>query len=119
MIKHVAFFVYPVSDIAKARQFYERTLGLKLVNNAEDHWLEYDIQGVTFAITDWLEGATPGSRGAMAALEVADVQHTLEFFKSQGVQVLKELFDTPACRICVIADPDGNGILIHQALVPH
>lgn len=115
MIKHVAFFVYPVKNIARSRQFYESTLGLKLESSFEDHWFEYDIQGFTLALTDWLEGIQPGQSGAGVGLEVADAEQTFAFLKSQGVTVIKPLFDTPACRMGVIADPDGNNIVIHQA----
>lgn len=30
MIKHIAFTLYPVTDMARARRFYEETLGLRL-----------------------------------------------------------------------------------------
>ena len=40
MIESVAFIVYPVKDIARAREFYEDTLGLKLTQNFQDDWLE-------------------------------------------------------------------------------
>lgn len=119
MIKHVAFFVYPVSDMAKARQFYEGVLGLKLAHNFEDHWLEYDIQGFTMAITDWMEDASYCANAGSVGLEVANAQQTFEFLKSQGVRIVKDLFDTPVCRMGVVADPDGNGIVIHQTLVEH
>lgn len=119
MIKHVAFFVYPVSDMARARQFYEGILGLKLEHNYEDHWLEYDIQGFTMALTDWMEDATYSANAGSVGLEVANAEQTFAFLKSQGVKVVKDLFDTPVCRMGIIADPDGNGIVIHQALVAH
>lgn len=116
-IKHVAFFVYPVRDIAVAREFYETVLGLKLESNFEDHWVEYNIQGVTFAITDWLEGTQPCSNGPSLALEVAHADSLFEFFELKRVQILKPLFDTSICRMGVVADPDGNSIIIHQAKV--
>jgi catechol 2,3-dioxygenase-like lactoylglutathione lyase family enzyme len=40
MIESVAFIVYPVKDIVRARKFYEDTLGLKLTQNFHDDWLE-------------------------------------------------------------------------------
>ena len=33
MLKSIAFFVYPVSDMARARKFYEEALGLKMGMN--------------------------------------------------------------------------------------
>lgn len=115
MIKHVAFFVYPVTDIERARQFYEGILGLKLTHDYEGHWLEYSIQDVTLAITDWMEDAKPCHTGPCLALEVAHADTNFQFMRDNGVKILKELFDTPVCRMGMIADPDGNGILIHQA----
>jgi predicted enzyme related to lactoylglutathione lyase len=116
-IQHVAFFVYPVRNMAAAREFYEGLLGLKLENDYEGHWLEFNIQGVTFAITDWLEGAQPCSNGPSLALEVAHADSLFEFFQRSRVTVLKPLFDTSICRMGVIADPDGNSIIIHQAKI--
>lgn len=115
MIRHVAFFVYPVTDMARARAFYEGVLGLKLAHDVEGHWLEYSIQDVTLAITDWLEGSQPCHTGPCMALEVAHAESTFQFMRDNGVTILKALFDTPVCRMGMIADPDGNGILIHQA----
>ena len=42
MITSIAFFVYPVRDIATSRRFYEDILGLKLATNFRDEWIEYD-----------------------------------------------------------------------------
>jgi predicted enzyme related to lactoylglutathione lyase len=117
-VKHVAFFVYPVTNIQRARQFYESTMGLKLEHEYNGHWLEYNIQDVTFAITDWLEGASPCHTGPALALEVAHAESLFHFLKDNNVPILKELFETPVCYMGMIADPDGNGIIIHQAKLP-
>jgi extradiol dioxygenase family protein len=41
MFKKVAFTYYPVADVARARKFYEETLGLKSgsAGNQGDNWL--------------------------------------------------------------------------------
>jgi catechol 2,3-dioxygenase-like lactoylglutathione lyase family enzyme len=47
-IKRVAFTIQPVADVARARAFYERTLGLEagLVGGQGDTWwIEYDLPG--------------------------------------------------------------------------
>lgn len=118
-VKHVAFFFYPVKDLARARQFYEGTLGLKLTGDPDSRWLEFDIQGVTFAITDVIENATPCHTGGAIALEVADLNMMVETMKARGVQILREPFPSPVCDMAVIADPDGNGIVLHQAKIAH
>jgi len=51
MITSIAFTVYPVTDMARSRSFYEKVLGLTVSHNFRDDWVEYDIGGSTFAIT--------------------------------------------------------------------
>jgi catechol 2,3-dioxygenase-like lactoylglutathione lyase family enzyme len=43
VIKSVAFIVCPIEDVARARKSYEDTLGLKLTQNFQNGWLEYDV----------------------------------------------------------------------------
>jgi extradiol dioxygenase family protein len=46
MFKKVAFTYYPVTDVARARKFYEETLGLKsgsAGNQGDNWWVEYDF----------------------------------------------------------------------------
>src|SRR5688572_25232136 len=70
MIQSIAFFVYPVADMTRARDFYERILGLKVETSFSDEWIEYDIGGTTFAITTMDESHKPAGKGAVIAFEV-------------------------------------------------
>lgn len=45
MIKCIAFTTYPVTDIARARKFYEQDLGLRIARVFQEAWSEYDIGG--------------------------------------------------------------------------
>ncbi|HTA28881.1 MAG TPA: VOC family protein [Candidatus Cybelea sp.] len=114
MITSIAFTVYPVSDVVKSRRFYEDILKLKVDHNFENRWVEYDIAGQTFAISSMMEGNTPGAQGAGIGFEVDDLDQTLADLKKANVKFLVEVFSTPVCRMAVIADPDGNGIVIHK-----
>ena len=114
MIHEIAFFFYPVSDMAAARAFYEGTLGLKLELNYDNLWVEYDVHGVTLAISTMLQGHEPGAKGAGAALEVKDFDAAIASLRGMGVKFLLEPMDTPVCRMAAMADPDRNGLIIHQ-----
>lgn len=114
-IKHVAFFVYPVRDIGTSREFYEGVLGLKLERDYERHWIEYNIQGTTLAITDWLKGSAPSSNGPCLALEVAHLESLFEFFHVNRVNILRPIFETPICYMGIVTDPDGNALILHQS----
>lgn len=115
MIKHIAFTMYPVKDLARARKFYEEDLGLTMTENFQDAWYEYDIAGGCFAITTLAEGVTPSSRaGGSIAFEVDDVDSAVETLRAKGIQVKVEPFSTPVCRLAVVVDPEGNAVTLHK-----
>jgi catechol 2,3-dioxygenase-like lactoylglutathione lyase family enzyme len=51
MITSIAFIVYPVSNMERARAFYEHVLGLHVSHNYRDVWVEYNLGESTFAIS--------------------------------------------------------------------
>lgn len=114
MITEIAFYVYPVSDMARARRFYEEVLILKLESNVGDEWIEYSVGNGTFAITTMDLEHKPGVHGGVIAFEVLDLDPTLNRFKELGVPFVREVFATPVCRMAIVADPDGNHIFIHK-----
>ena len=44
MVNSIAFTLYPVTDMARARRFYEDRLGLRMTRREarEFEWVEYD-----------------------------------------------------------------------------
>lgn len=114
MLKEIAFVLYPVTDMPKARAFYSQTLGLKETANWQDQWIEYDIGPGTLAITAAMPGVQPGTGGPLAAFEVTDFDAVARFLEKQNVPWTSPPFDTPVCRGGMIKDPDGNTIMIHQ-----
>jgi len=114
MIKEIAFVAYPVSDMKQARQFYEQTLGLKPDSNFQDEWVEYAVGGGTFAVTTMDIQHPPGRRGAIIAFEVDDLDAARQSLQKQNVKPLSEVTTTPVCRSFVVADPDGNEIVLHK-----
>lgn len=114
MITSIAFTVYPVSNMDRARTFYEHVLGLHMDNHYRNEWVEYDLGDSTFAITTTDMGHTPGAKGAVVAFEVSDLDAFARKLKERAVSFVMEIFDTPVCRMAVIKDPDGNHITIHK-----
>ncbi|MCU0252917.1 MAG: VOC family protein [Acidobacteria bacterium] len=88
MIKHIAFSVYPVSDMARARAFYEGTLGLQVSDEYEGHWVEYKPGGMgVFAISDMPEvGRSDAQAGGTIAFEVDDVDAMTATVRAAGVR---------------------------------
>ena len=117
MIKKVAFTMYPVKDMTRAREFYENTLGLKFSSSAvEGKWVEYDLdEGGCLALTTLVEELSPSAnQGGSIALEVDDIEKTMEELKSKDVKVKMDIFNSPVCKMSVILDSEGNGLMLHQ-----
>ena len=114
-ITEIAFTGIPVTDLTRARAFYEGTLGLKpTMESAGGKWIEYDIGAGTLGIGSYGEGWQPSPQGTTVALEVDDVDAAIAHLKSSGVTIAMEPHDSPVCRYSMICDPDGNKIIIHK-----
>jgi len=113
-VKELAFVFHAVTDVPRARQFYEGLLGLKVGKQVEFGpglwWIEYDIAGQAVALSN----AIPGKPAAALALEVADLTAALATAKAAGVPIKSEVMEFPPCRMFVVTDPDGNDITLHQ-----
>lgn len=113
----IAFTTYPVTDIDRARGFYEGLLGLKPTMDSgaggEGHWVEYDIGPGTLGIGKHPD-FKPSGDGCMAGLEVDDFENAVSELKSAGVTFTMEPLETPVCHLAIVGDPDGNSVLIHK-----
>lgn len=109
---HVAFIMYPVTDMSRAVEFYEETLGLKKDGLASDVWVEFDVAGTTFGIGNFEQVGTPGT-GQSLALEVRDLDAFVARLRERGV-VVSDPYDLTICRISTVHDPDGNQVRLHE-----
>ena len=116
-VTEMAFTGYPVTDLPRARKFYEEVLGLvpSWVNGTDETaWVEYQIGSGILAISNVAKEWTPSANGPSVALEMDDFEQVIQDLKSHHVPILIEPFDTEVCHMAVIADPDGNGLIIHK-----
>ena len=113
-VKEVAFVFHPVTDIARARQFYEQLLGLKVGVQVElapgQWWIEFDVAGVALAISN----AVPGAPASSLTLEVANLDAALAAVRAAKLPLALDVMEFPPCRMFAIKDPDGNQIGLHQ-----
>lgn len=119
-IIEIAFTGYSVTDMKRAKAFYEGVLGLKKSrgfgqHEGEERWVEYDIGSGCLAVIsgggkDW----PPSTTGTAAALEVDDFDGYVKKLRDSGVKFVIEPSDSPMCRMMVVADPDGNRVVLHQ-----
>ncbi len=114
-IREIAFTGTPVTDIKRAREFYEGTLGfVPTMESAGGLWVEYEIGSGTFGIGCYGDAWVPSSQGTCIAFEVDDLAKDVLRFKALGVPIAMDVTETPICRFAIISDPDGNKIMLHQ-----
>ena len=114
-ISNIAFVGIPVSDIPRARNFYEDVLGFKATDEMMGgKWVEYAVGNNTLAIANVGEQWTPSDQGTAAAIEVEDFDEAIKRLKERQVRFAAEPFETPCCHMAVVQDPDGNKLIIHK-----
>ena len=112
---NIAFTGIPVTDMKRAREFYEGVLELKLTEEmGQGHWVEYAIGDGTLALANFPDQWKPAEEGTSVAVEVANFAETITHLKDRHVPFDAEPFESPCCRMAVIKDPDGNKIIIHK-----
>jgi len=114
-IKEIGFVAIPVTDIPRARKFYEDVLGLRVSDEMMGGtWIEYAAGDDTLAIANVSETWRPSDQGTGAALEVEDFDSAIRELQDQQVPFAAEPFETPCCHMAVIQDRDGNKLIIHK-----
>ena len=112
-IKKIAFVGVPVTDMQRAREFYEDVLGLQPdPEMTGEHWTEYSIGEGTLAIACVGEQWRPSNQGTSAALEVENLEDAITRLEERKISYDK--VDSPVCRMAIIEDPDGNKLTIHK-----
>jgi predicted enzyme related to lactoylglutathione lyase len=111
--REIAFVGYPVTDMARSREFYEGVLGLEKARDFGADFTEYDIGSGTLGLCrmdDW----KPSKDGPSAGLEAENFDEVLMAVRSANVEFAMEPVDFPGCRMFVVRDPDGNMVTIHR-----
>lgn len=121
-VTEIAFTCYPVTDIRRARTFYEDLLKLepsRTFGSGDVLWVEYDIGPATFAISNMSgENWKPSSDGPSVAFEIDNFDQAIDRLKGHRVKFSLEPFETPVCRMAIVTDPDGNSLAIHKRHAP-
>ena len=105
-IKGLAFVGIPVTDMKRARAFYEGVLGLKVSEEMmSGKWVEYSLGNDTLAIASvgpqWLPVRSRDRRG----IGSGKFRRSDQALKDRHVPFTTEPFESPCCRMAVIAGP--------------
>ena len=115
-VTEIAFCCYAVTDLPRARAFYEGVLGLKpaqVIDLPNGQWVEYEVGASTLTLGS-APGWKPSPDGCSVALEVADFDAAVAHLRAHGTKFRLEPFATPVCQMAMVFDPDGNTVCIHK-----
>ena len=111
------------TDLTRARQFYEHTLGLRCV--AQDEFAcVFDAHGTTLRVTAVAEVANPGY--TVLGWRVVSIEETIQALTGHGVvftrydamdQDVNGVWTTPGGdKVAWFTDPDGNNLSVTQLI---
>ncbi len=116
MIRYIeiAFTAYAVTDMPRARRFYEDVLCLKPSRELSENFVEYDIGAGTLVVGCAPEQWQPSEKGTTPALEVEDFPAAIEHLKTKQIPFAIPPRDFPTCNMVGVRDPDGNMVVLHK-----
>ncbi len=112
----------PVTDVTRARRFYEETLGLHPGRTTPTGDVLYQLEGAEFAL--YPRATPPQSDHTAMSWDVPDVRAEVKDLRARGVRfeeypelhtkdgILEEKGETCAW----FKDPDGNILCIHHSV---
>jgi catechol 2,3-dioxygenase-like lactoylglutathione lyase family enzyme len=119
-VERTDFISVPVTDMERAKRFYEETLGLPRVS--ERGFPEYQLgENVSVYLLDMTQvgSSFQGPHTAHVALRVPDVADTRKELEAKGVEFEGDILDTSVCHMAFFKDPDGNQFMLHRRYAPN
>jgi len=111
-----------VTDVPRARRFYEGKLGLKAGEPEATGEIRYETDGSTLALYPRAE--PPKSDHTAISFEVDDIEREVKDLRGRGVQFehydmpdAKErdgIYEMAGSKCAWMKDPDGNILCIHE-----
>ena len=117
-VERTDFMSVPVTDMERARTFYEETLGMQ--NSSPDAaWPELQTGNVSLYLVDPTRiGGTFAPHSSHIALRVSDVAAARATLEEAGVEFDGDILDTGVCHMAFFKDPDGNALMLHRRYAP-
>ncbi len=100
---------YTSSDVSGLASFYRQALELTDKFADADRWVQFDVNGVNFAVSSEGESAVASGGGAVATFQVADLEARLERVVAGGGEQAGPIRDMGSRgRTVPCKDPAGN-----------
>jgi predicted enzyme related to lactoylglutathione lyase len=119
-MRHVSVVSVPVSDQARAKQFYLDILGFELIADTTFgdglRWVQLGPAGgqTSLTLVTWFDEMAPGSLRGLV-IDTDDIDRDYRELRRRGADVTGPPTEQPGGVFCFVKDPDGNIIGLHQA----
>lgn len=120
-ITKLPFFVFSVSNIARAREFYEDVLQLRASRIFEKDGngvVDYDIGGARLMIVCGGHLYGDVKPGGMVAMEADTFSEVLAHLRARKVNFETAPVETSESQHVIVSDADGNRVIIHKMKGP-
>ncbi len=113
----IANIAIPVSDQARAKEFYLR-IGFEILAEEQmkdnTRWIQMGLPGAqtSISLVTWFKSMQPGAMQGVV-LVTDDIRSEFASLKGQGLNI-SELTETKNGMFFTIKDPDGNSISVQQ-----
>jgi predicted enzyme related to lactoylglutathione lyase len=111
-IKGVYGTMYQVKDMAKAVEFFAKTLGQKPSFESPE-WTEFSLPGQRFCLCASTKEEAP--RSGILILQVDDLKAVREALKAGGLPVSDVGDVHGGAKACDFTDPEGHAVGLYQA----
>ncbi len=110
----IAYISYPVTDMDRAVEFYQRVLDCK-PRFVRDDWSEFDLGGQRLALHHVADAAEPPRREQpFLSLLARPIEQVIETLKQRGVKQFDPIERQPFGNLSGFRDPDGNPIGLYE-----
>jgi predicted enzyme related to lactoylglutathione lyase len=104
--------IYPVKDVAAAKQLFGKLLGVTPYAD-EPYYVGYKVDGMDVGLDP--NGHSRGMTGPVGYWHVDDINATLEALREAGAETQEPIRDVGGGRrIATVSDADGNPIGLLQ-----
>lgn len=112
MTAGIKAIIYPVKDLAQAKQLYSQLLGVE-PNMDQPYYVNYSVGGLDIGLDP--NGHRQGMTGPLSYWQVDDIKATLASLVSAGGEVVQDAKDVGGGKmVASVKDADGNPIGLMQ-----
>jgi len=112
MTAGISLIVYPVTDLAKAKQIYTQLLGVEPYMDSP-YYVGYKFGDQEIGLDP--NGHKSGLTGPVAYRQVADIHQSVQGLLDAGAQILQEVKDVGGgLLVAIVKDADNNAIGLRQ-----